>query len=66
MYKAEFFIAGGVVVFKFDLGIQPSPELADLEAQHLLEGLRLRTDRIIGYRVVDNSGTEVASSRLPI
>ena len=50
MYKAEFFVAGGVVVFKFDLGVQPNPEVADLEAQ---AGLSLRTDRIIGFRAYE-------------
>lgn len=60
MYSVEFLDGMGGVQERQLLGMLASAFEADLQAKSLFGGVQLRKPSVVGYRVLDNDGKEVA------
>jgi hypothetical protein len=61
MYTVEFLDATGGVQERIVLGFLLADAFAaDLQAKSLFEGVRVRKPSVVGYRVLNNDGEEVA------
>ena len=64
MFTAEYLGATGGVVERIVLGQFARVINADNEAKRLFANVQRRIPAVVGYRVLNNSGTEVARSRM--
>jgi hypothetical protein len=63
MYNAEFLDAMGGVLERIVLGMLPDAMTADLQAKALFANVQIRYPSVVGYRVLNNDGREVARMR---
>lgn len=63
LYSAEFLNAIGGVQERMVLGMLADAFAADLQAKTLFENVRARHPSVVGYRVLNNEGKEVARMR---
>jgi hypothetical protein len=63
MYSVEFFGSDGGTVERIVLGMLRNVAEAEQQANRLFPGAKLRLPSVVGYRVLDNDGNEVARMR---